>query len=88
MDKLKKGIFDKLDLIRVYTKTPGKKKDYPPIALPEGSTVEMLAKSVHKDFLKKFKFARVWGKSVKFDSVSVGLSHKLKDEDVVELHLK
>ena len=39
-------------------------------------------------FIKKFKFARVWGKSVKFNGAQVGLNHKLKDNDIVELHLK
>ena len=88
LEKLRKVVFDKLDLIKVFTKTPGKKKDYPPVALSKGVTVKDLAATVHKDFLKKFKFARVWGKSVKFDGASVGLNHKLKDDDVVELHLK
>ncbi|MCD4666853.1 TGS domain-containing protein [archaeon] len=39
-------------------------------------------------FLKKFRFARIWGKSVKHDGTNTGLDHILKDEDVVELHLK
>jgi len=39
-------------------------------------------------FIKKFKFARVWGNSIKHQGARAGLDHKLKDEDVVELHLK
>ncbi|MDD5177864.1 MAG: TGS domain-containing protein [Candidatus Nanoarchaeia archaeon] len=81
-------IWEKLKLIKVYTKQPQKEKDYPPIALPKGSTIKDIAEKVHKDFIKKFKFARVWGNSVRFAGAQVGLTHVLSDEDVVELHLK
>ncbi|MDD5254034.1 MAG: TGS domain-containing protein [Candidatus Nanoarchaeia archaeon] len=81
-------IWEKLNLIKVYTKQPQKEKDYPPIALPKGSTVKDVAEKVHKDFIKKFKFARVWGKFVKFEGAQVGLNYILHDEDVLEFHAK
>ena len=81
-------IWISLDIVKVYTKQPGKSKDYPPIALDKGSTVRDLAKSVHKDFLKNFKYAVVNGSSAKFKDQRVGLSHKLLDDDVVEFHIK
>ncbi|MBI2663019.1 TGS domain-containing protein [Candidatus Woesearchaeota archaeon] len=81
-------IWNKLGLIKVYTKQPGKEKDYPPVALKKGSIVRELAEHVHKDFVKKFKFARVWGKSVKFNSQRVGMDHIMQDNDIVELHIK
>lgn len=82
-------VWSSLGLIYVYTKTPGRKKDYPPVALKKGSSVRALAEHVHRDFVKKFKFARVWGSSSKFDSGQVvGLSHVLAQEDIVELHIK
>ncbi|MEK6841454.1 MAG: GTPase [Nanoarchaeota archaeon] len=87
-DNIKDLIWDNLNLIKVYTKQPGKKQDYPPIALKKASIVKDLAGYVHKDFLRKFDFARIWGKSVKFDGIKVGLEHKLEDEDVIEFHLK
>jgi len=95
---IKKLIWKHLDLIYVFTKAPGKKKDYPPVALEKGSTVEDVALHVHKDFIKtniksqgKNKiiirpFARVWGKSVRFDGQTVGMEHVLEEGDVVELH--
>ena len=43
---------------------------------------------MNKDFLKKFRFARIFGKSAKFNGQSVGLDHTLEDEDTVELHMK
>lgn len=88
LEDIKKKIWKNLGLIKVYTKQPGKKKDYPPIALEKGSTVRDLALRVHKDFLKKFKFARVWGTSVKFQGAQAGLNLILHDEDVVEFHTK
>tara|TARA_Y100000034_G_scaffold125608_1_gene175565 strand:- start:1794 stop:2639 length:846 start_codon:yes stop_codon:yes gene_type:complete len=81
-------IWKNLNLIKIYTKQPSKKRDYPPVALKKGSKIRDLAGEVHKDFIKKFKFARVWGKSIKHKGSRAGLDHKLKDEDVVELHLR
>ncbi|MBT3984782.1 TGS domain-containing protein [archaeon] len=88
IEGVKDDIWSSLGLIKVYTKQPGKEKEYPPIALKRQSQVKDLALSVHKDFLKKFKFARLWGKSAKHQGQRVGIEHRLRDEDVVELHLK
>jgi len=87
LPQLRHDIFKALKLIRTYTKTPGKPKDWPPVALHEGDTVKNLAIVIHKDFYKKFKFARIWGKSTKHDGATVGLEHRLADGDVVEFHL-
>ncbi|MEK6936930.1 MAG: TGS domain-containing protein [Nanoarchaeota archaeon] len=81
-------IWGSLELIKVYTKQPGKEKDQPPIALKKDSTVKKLAEILHKDFINKFKFARIWGKGAKFGGMQVGLNYKLNDENVVEFHLK
>lgn len=82
---LKEKIWNRLDLIRVYTKSPGKPKEVPPVTLSPGSVVEDLAKEIHKDFLKNFKFARVFN-DTKFSGQKVGLKYRLKDLDVVEIH--
>ncbi len=87
-DDIKDLIWKSLHLIKVYTKQQGKKPDYPPIALKKGSIIKDIAEHIHKDFLRKFDYARIWGKSAKFDGVKVGINHKLEDEDAVELHLK
>jgi hypothetical protein len=87
-EDVKERIWNALGLIYVYTKSPGKEKDYPPVALKKGSSVRDLAEKVHKDFINKFDYARVWGKSVKYDGMRVGLTHVLEEGDVVELHLK
>jgi ribosome-interacting GTPase 1 len=71
----------------VYTKEPGKPKAVPPIVLKPGSTVEDVAKRVHKDFLKNFKFARIFN-DTKFSGQKVGLDYKLKNNDIVEIHAR
>ncbi len=86
--ELKGKIWNKLGLIKVYTKEPGKKPKFPPVPLKKGSTIKDFAREVHQDFVKKFKYARIWGKSARFDGQRQGLTHKLKDNDIVELHIR
>jgi ribosome-interacting GTPase 1 len=87
LEDLKLKIFEMLDIIRVYTKTPGQKADTSdPIVLARGSTLEDAATEVHKDFTARLKFARVWG-SGKHDGVMVKRDHVLHDGDIIELHM-
>jgi small GTP-binding protein len=87
MEELRTVIFKSLNMIRVYTKQPGKPPDMTsPFTCPAGSTVEELAGLVHRDFIDKLKTARVWGTGV-FDGQTVGREHELHDKDVVELHV-
>ena len=87
-EKFKGVVWKMLDVMKIYTKQPGRVKDKPPMAFKKGSTLRDVAKKVHKDFLKSFKYAKVYGKSAKFKGQMVGLDHILQDDDVVELHLK
>jgi ribosome-interacting GTPase 1 len=87
LEELKKKLFDALDIMRVYTKTPGTKPDMnDPIILKKNSTIKNAAEDVHKDFKAKLKYAVVWG-SGKFDGQRVGPEHILKDGDIIELHI-
>jgi small GTP-binding protein len=82
--ELKKKIFVKLDVIRVYTRKLGDKEHSPePMIMKRGSTVKDACMMVHKDIIAKFKYAHVTGKSVKFEGQVVGLQHVLQDGDVV-----
>ena len=85
LGELKEKIWESLDLIKVYTKSPNKTRDIPALALEKDSTVEDLAKEIHNDFIKTFKFARIFN-STKFSGKRVGLEYKLRDNDVVEIH--
>ena len=87
LERLKAVVFEQLNIIRVYSKPPGRKPDLgAPFVLPKGSTVEDLTPKVHKDFLENLKAARVWG-SGSFDGQMVGRDHVLADGDVVELRI-
>jgi ribosome-interacting GTPase 1 len=87
IEVLKSGIFKALEIIRVHTKSPGKKVDLTdPVILKTGSTVKEAAEEVHKDFKSKLKYAVVWG-SGKFDGQRVSQGHVLQDNDIIELHI-
>jgi hypothetical protein len=85
LDGLKNLIWKKLNLIRIYTKSPNGKKQLPPVAMKPGSNVRQLTANIHKEFLKTFMFARVFNET-KYSGQKVGLDYVLKDLDVVEIH--
>jgi len=87
LEALRRGIFEALEIIRVHTKSPGKKPDLTaPVILKKGSTVKEAAESIHKDFKSKMKYAVVWG-SGKFNGQRVSQNHVLQDNDIIELHI-
>ena len=64
----------------------GKEPDYKePLILKKGERVEDACKKLHKDFIKKFKYAQIWGKSVKYSGQKVGLDHILLDKDLMTI---
>jgi ribosome-interacting GTPase 1 len=94
LESLRRAVFDSLEVIRIYTKPPGKKVDLatPPFVLKIGSTVLDAARAVHRDFENTLKFARVWSsaksnRSVKFEGQMVERTHRLEDGDILELHM-
>ena len=87
LDELKEKIFSLLDVLRVYSKTPGKKfSREDPFIFKIGSTITDMAKSVHKDFAQKLRYARIWGKG-KYQGQKVNRDYELQDEDIIELHI-
>lgn len=89
LDSLLEEIDKTLGMARIYTKPKGQVPDYnAPVIMPASkSTVEEFCKRIHRDLLPKFKYASVWGKSVKHNPQKVGKDHLLYDEDVVQLVL-
>ena len=84
-DSLKRAIFDRLEIMRIYSKPPGKEADLSrPFVMKKGGTVEEFAGKVHKDFFDSLKSARVWG-SAAHDGLMVSRDHVLQDGDIVEL---
>jgi ribosome-interacting GTPase 1 len=85
-DWLGEMLFRQLNILRVYAKPPGKPADMTdPFTLPVGTTVQDMAKTIHRELAEKLKSARIWGTGV-YDGQSVHLTHVLHDKDVVELH--
>ena len=85
IDSLRRRIFDLLTLLRVYTKTPGKKPDREhPFVMHRGDTLSDLAHAIHNDLAERLRTAKVWG-SGKFDGQLVNKDYELHDEDVVEI---
>jgi len=86
LEALKKGIFNHLSIVRVYTKPHGKTPDLNhPFILPAGKTVEDLAYHIHKELARDMKFARIWGKGY-YDGQPVDRRHPLNDGDIIEIH--
>ncbi|MEK6889459.1 MAG: GTPase [Nanoarchaeota archaeon] len=86
LQELKDLIISKMNVIRIYTKEPGKQVSKIPIVLPINSTIKDVAESILKGFSNKVKETRVTGPSSKFPNQKVGLSHVCKDKDIVEFH--
>jgi len=84
LEDLKLKILESMEVIRIYTKEPGKEKNKDPVVLPIGSTVKDVAETIYKGFSKRVKETRLTGPSGKFSKQKVGLKHKLKDLDIVE----
>jgi len=86
LEQLPATLFGLLNIIRIYTKPPGKKTDMgEPFTLPAGSTVMDLAIAIHRQLAEKLKFARIWGTGV-HPGQNVQRTHILNDKDVIELH--
>ena len=88
LDRIGPLLFQGLEIVRVYTKTPGKPAEMDkPFTVRSGATVLDVARLVHKDIAGSLKYARAWGSGV-FDGQQVGPEHPLADADVVELHMR
>jgi ribosome-interacting GTPase 1 len=84
IDELREQLYQKLQFIRIYMRPKGGETDYKePLIVRSGYTVGDVCDTLHKALRSEFKYAQVWGKSVRFGSQKVGLQHKLMDEDVL-----
>jgi small GTP-binding protein len=85
-ESLKERIYAEFEFIRVYMKPLGEPPDMEnPLVIKRDSTVSVVCSTIHRDFMEKFRYARIWGKSAKYGGQRVGLSHVLADSDVVSI---
>mmetsp|Transcript_40471 Transcript_40471/g.111467 ORF Transcript_40471/g.111467 Transcript_40471/m.111467 type:complete len:374 (+) Transcript_40471:157-1278(+) len=87
LDGLVEMMWKYMDLLRVYTKPKGQIPDYSePVILPASrNTIGEFCSRIHKSLLAEFKYALVWGCSVKHNPQRCGKDHELMDEDVVQI---
>ncbi len=87
LDDLRRAVFERLKIVRVYTKHPKQKEAdrSKPFAIRQGQTLVEVAEQVHRDMAATLKTARVWGKAV-HDGTVVKPDYVPLDGDVVELH--
>jgi hypothetical protein len=86
MEELKDAIYDCLGFMRIYLKPQSGEADLEePLIIRTGSTVETVCTKLHRDFVRRFRYARIWGKSVKHGGQRVGLTHKLIDGDILTI---
>ncbi len=86
---LREEIYGKLDFVRIYMRRRTGETDFEePMIVKNGSTVLEVCNKVHRAMKDDFRYAQIWGKSVKFGGQKVGMTHLLMDEDVITLVTK
>lgn len=87
LDELLEKIWEYCKMIRIYTKPKGQIPDYnsPVVLHSENPTVEDFCNRLHRSIVRQFKYALVWGTSVKHNPQRVGKDHLLDDEDIVQI---
>jgi len=89
LDYLLECLWEKLAMLRIYTKKPGSPPDFSdPIIMRGGSSVEHVCHAIHRSIASVFKYALVWGTSTKFNPQRVGIQHVTHDEDVIQIVTK
>lgn len=86
IQEMKDFIFNNLHFMSIYLKPQGQEADLiEPLIIKNTSTVRNVCQKLHRDFVRKFRYARVKGPSAKFDWQRVGLDHRLKDGDLLSV---
>ncbi|HJL64941.1 MAG TPA: GTPase, partial [Candidatus Thalassarchaeaceae archaeon] len=86
IEEMKDFIFNNLHFMSIYLKPQGQEADLiEPLIIKDTSTVRNVCQKLHRDFVRKFRYARVKGPSAKFDWQRVGLDHRLKDGDLLSI---
>lgn len=83
LETLKEAIYQKLNLIRIYTKPRLGQADTIPMMMRNGSTVGDACDKLHRELRTLFKYSQIWGPSAKFPGQKAGLDHKLMDGDII-----
>jgi hypothetical protein len=83
---LREEIFRRLDFVRIYMRRRNGETDFEvPMVVRGGATIADICDRVHRGMKDEFRYAQVWGKSVKFGGQRVGMTHRLEDQDVLTI---
>jgi hypothetical protein len=86
LDRLRRAVFELMDVVRIYTKTPGHKLEKSkPYILKRGSTALQVAEHVHKEIADRLKYARIWADG-RYEGQMVDRHYLVQDGDVIEFH--
>ena len=86
---LREEIYRKLDFVRIYMRRRTGETDFEePMVVRGGATVADVCDKVHRGMRDEFRYALVWGSSVKFGGQRVGMAHRLSDRDVLTIVTK
>lgn len=86
---LREEIYRKLEFVRIYMRRRTGETDFEePMMVRGGATIGDVCDMVHRGMKDGFRYAQVWGKSVKFGGQRVGMTHRLMDQDVLTIVTK
>jgi small GTP-binding protein len=86
MEELKEQIYQALGFMRVFLRPQGEEADREePLIIRSGSSIEDVCRKLHRDFVDRFRYARVWGDLVKHPGQRVGLTYSLHDGDILQI---
>jgi len=83
---LREEIYKRLEFVRIYMRRRTGETDFEePMVVRGGATIADVCDKVHRGMKDEFRYAQVWGKSVKFGGQRVGMTHRLMDQDVLTI---
>jgi uncharacterized protein len=86
---LRDEIYRRLEFVRIYMRRRDGETDFEePMVVRGGATIGDICDKVHRGMKDEFRYAQVWGKSVKFGGQRVGVTHRLMDKDVLTIVTK
>ncbi len=86
LEALKERIYNTLGFLQIYMRPQGGTPDMEnPLVLRREATIADVCAAIHRDFIARFRYARVWGRSARHAGQRVGLSHVLADGDIVTI---
>ena len=89
LEEMKDFLYEHLGFMSIFLKPQGQEADMvEPLIVKTGSTVQDVCVTLHRDFVRNFRYARVKGPSAKFDWQRVSREHTLADQDILSIIIR